>query len=588
MRYREWSLAPVAPMLVLWLHVLAIVLSFRVCAKIFTFNASSIQRQVSGWRDHMIILCSFNTVSRKQWVMVDTAKDWVYLIDVEKFYSFPAGYSFGWTAFFLKPQRCQTLACLGTLHINAKPFGCLPFLSLHAALLDTRFESRAMPPELLPSNTSFESACYTITANGIRKLQQQRLRVFTTIKRTAATTIILQMFYNPYCKSIEDFLFVFPQKRGARIMEVYCNIGELAWNVPEEPSAAPQNMLRTYRLRSTIQPKQRLMVRTTTKEKVEYFSQIGAYGWTLPKFMAPPYSSSLPLAYDELSVEIKVNLKKGWSISAIGSPSHGTVASNAGWIRMVKDERVDHKAFASFRAKDPQLKKDIVFVVLAKKRHPRSARRSPSPLSLDRRNRDLNQPETSTEAGGLGRRILNDGDQNESTTHQTSHSHGSNSSRNPSSAADWLTPCSPPSTPESNLTRCSAPSPESPDPDILSNNVRRLLALQHPSDCFNGHKTGFWTFHGTLPALLSVSASTLDSYPDRLKSRVWVTIVVIAWFEITAQDHVHLWLESVQRARKWLQFVRATRAVKFGGWEIEATNILMSKEDMDDKGTVVG
>lgn len=487
-----------------------------------------------------------------------------------------------WTALFLKPQSCPTLACLGTLHISAKPFGCLCFLSLHAALLDTRLESRTMPPELLPSNTPFESACYTITANGIRKLQQQRLRVFATIKKTAAMTIMLQTFYNPYCKSIEDFLFVFPQKRGARIMEVYCKIGELAWNVPEEPFAAPQNMLRTYRLHSTIQPKQRLMVRTTIEEKVEYFPHIGAYAWTLPKFMAPPYSSSLPLAYDELSVEMKVKFKKRWTISAIGSPSHGTVASNRGWIRMVKDGRVDHKAFASFRAKDPQLKQDIVFVILAKKRHPSLARRSPSPLSLDRRNRDLNQPETSIEAEGLGRRTSRDGDQNESTTHQTSQSHESNSSRIPPSAADWLTPFSPPLTPESNLTRCSAPSPELSDPDILSNKVRRLLALQHPSECFNGHKTGLWTLHRTLPALLSVSASTLDSYPDRLKSRVWVTIVVIAWFEITAQDHVHLWFECVQRARRWLEFVRATRAVKFGAWEIEATKMFMSNEDMDD------
>ena len=306
-------------------------------------------------------------------------------------------------------------------------------------------------------------------------------------------------------------------------------------------------------------------------------------------FMAPPYSSSLPLAYDELSVEIEVDLGEPWTISAIGSPSHGTVVSNGGWIRMIEDERVDHKAFASFRAKDPQLKKDIVFVVLAKQHPQRLARRSPSPPSLYSRNRakanDVNQPEPSTETDGLGGSISKDGDQYESTRHQTSHSHLSSFSRNPPSGANWLPAYSPPSTSESNLTRCSAPSPELPDPEILFSNIRRLLALQHPSDCFNGHKTSFWTLHRALPGILSISVSTLDSYPDLVKSRVWVTIVVVAWFEIIAQDHINLWLEYVQRARKWLEFVRATGAVKFGGWEIEATDIfssISSDEDMDD------
>ena len=447
-------------------------------------------------------------------------------------------------------------------------------------------EYRAMPPEPLPSNLPFESACYSITANGACKLQQQRLRAFTTIKRTAATTVMHHIFYNPYCKSLEDFFFAFPLKFGTRIQEVHCEIGELAWNIPEEPFTAPHNMLRIYKLRSTIQLQQKIVVSTTIEEKVEYPPHIDAYAWTLPMFMAPHYSSSLPLAYDELSVEIEVDVGELWTISAIVSPSHGTVDSNGGWIRMTKDERIDHKAFASFRAKDPQLKKDIVFVVLAKQRPQKLARRSPSPPSLYRRTRakanDVNQPKPSTETDGLGGSISKDGDQDESTRHETSHSHDSTFSRYPPSGANCLPPYSPPSTPESNPTRFSAPSPELPDPDILFNNVHRLLALQHSSDCFNGHKTGFWTLHRALPKILSISVSTLDSYPDLLKSRVWITIVVIAWFEIIAQDHVYLWLECVQRARKWLEFVKATGAVKFGGWEIEATDIFSSDEDMDD------
>ena len=447
------------------------------------------------------------------------------------------------------------------------------------------WEYRPMPPELLPSNLPFESAGYSVTANGVRKLQQQRLQVFTTIKRTAATTNMQHIFYNPYCKSIEEFLFAFPLKCGTRIKEVYCEIGELAWNVPEEPFTAPHNMLRIYKLRSTIQLHQTIVVSTTIEEKVEYPSHVDGYAWTLPMFMAPPYSLSLPLAYDELSVEIKVNLGEFRTIYTIGSPSHGMAVSNGGWIRMIKDERADHKACASFRAQDHQLKTDIVFMVLAKQRPPRLARRSPSPPSLYGRIRakanKVNQPKTSTETDGLGGSITKDGDQTESTRHQTSQSYDSSFSRYPPSGADWPPRNSPPSTPESNLTRCSAPSPELPDPDILLRSVRRLLALQHPSDCFNGHKTSFWSLHQTLPEILSISVSTLDSYPDLLKSRVWVTIVVIAWFEIIAQDHVNLWLECVQRARKWLEFVRATGAVKFGGWEIEATDIFSSDEDMD-------
>ena len=91
-----------------------------------------------------------------------------------------------------------------------------------------------MPPKLLPSNLPFESACYSITANGVRKFQQQRLCVFSTIKRTAATTIMQHVFYNPYCKSIEELFFAFPLKCGTRLKDLYCEIGELAWNVPEE------------------------------------------------------------------------------------------------------------------------------------------------------------------------------------------------------------------------------------------------------------------------------------------------------------------------------------------------------------------
>ena len=441
-------------------------------------------------------------------------------------------------------------------------------------------EYRAMPSGPLPSNLPFESACYSITAKGACKLQQQRLRVFTTIKGTAATTIMHHMFYNPFCKSFEDVFFAIPLKFGTRIQEVHCQIGELAWNVPEEPFTAPHNLLRIYKLRSTIQLQQNLVVSTTIEEKVEYPPHIDACAWTLPMFMAPPYSSSLPLAYDEISVEVEVELESPWIISAIESPSHGTVDSNGGWLHVTKDERVDHKAFASFRSKDPQLKKDIVFVVLAKQRPQRLARRSPSPPSMYRRIRakanDVDQPKPSTETNGLGGSISKAGDQDGSMRHQTSHSH------DPPSSANCLSPYSPPSTPESNPIRCSAPSPDLPDPDILFNKVHHLMALQHPSDCFNGHKTSFWTLHRAVPEILSIPVSTLDSYPDLLKSRVWVTIVVIAWFEIIAQDHVYLWLEGVQRARKWLEFVKATGAVKFGGWEIEATDLFSSDEDVDN------
>ena len=218
---------------------------------------------------------------------------------------------------------------------------------------------------------------------------------------------------------------------------------------------------------------------------------------------------------------------------------------------MSKDEHVDHKAFASFRAKDPQLKKDIVFMDSQKQFPQRLDQISPS------------------------------GNQNESTRHQPTHSHRFSLSPNLPSATKGLAPYSPPLTPGSNLTRSSGPSPELPDPDILFNNVSRLLAFQHSGDRFNGHRTSFWTLDRVLSEILPISLSTLDSHPDRLKSRVWVTILVIAWFDNIAQDHVDLWLECVQRARNWLGFVRATGAVKFEGWEIEATDIFTSDEDME-------
>ena len=442
-----------------------------------------------------------------------------------------------------------------------------------------------MPSEPLLSNLPFESACYSITANGVRKLQQQQLRVFTSIKRAAATTIVQQIFYNPFCKTVEDFHFVFPLKHGTRIKEVYCQVGERAWGMPEEPYAATHDILRIYKLLSTIQRRQKIVVNTTIEEKIEYPPNTDAYEWTLPMIMAPPYSSSLPLAYDELFLKIVVDLGEPWTVYAIGSPSHGTVASDGGWIRMVKDEHAEHKAFALFLGKDPQLKKDIVFTVSHKELPQRIARRGPSPPSLFHRMRtgfdDVNKPKPSTETDRLEGSISKVGDQDESTRHQTTRSHKYTLSSNPPSATNWLTPYSPPSTPKSNGTRCSAPSPESPDSDILFNNVSRLLALQHSSDCFNGRKTGFWTLHGTLPEILSISSSTLNSHPDPLKSRVWVTILVIAWFEIIAQDHVDLWLECVQRSRNWLGFVRATGAVKFAGWEVQATDIFSSDEDME-------
>ena len=423
-----------------------------------------------------------------------------------------------------------------------------------------------MPPEMLPSNTPFESACYSISTNGLRKLQQQQLRVFTTIKRTKATTTILQIFYNRYCNSIENFLFTFPQKRGTRLKKLYCETGGFAWNVPENSSAAPHNRLRSYRLRGTIQPKQRIVVSTIIEEKVEYHPPTKVYAWSLPKFMAPP-CSSLPLDYDEISLEIKVDLGAAWKISAMGSTSHGMAAPNGGWRQMMKDGRVDYKAFASFRAKDLRLKKDIVFVFKAK-------------LDLDRWNQrkasDVNRPKASSEKESHGRIISQGGDQKESTRHQTSHSHESKSSRNPQSVTDRLTPSSPSSTQESNLTRSTAPSPESSGSDILQKYVCCLLDLQHPGDCFNGHKTGFWTLHPVLPEFLSISESTLNSHPDQTKSGVWVTIVVIAWLRIKARDHVYLWDEYVRRARNWLAFVRATGAVKFGRWEMEATGIFAS------------
>lgn len=442
-----------------------------------------------------------------------------------------------------------------------------------------------MPSESLLPNLPFESACYSITANGVRKLQQQQLRVFTTIKRTAATTLVQQIFYNPFCKTIEDFHFVFPLKHGTRIKEVYCQVGERAWGMPEEPYAAIHDILRIYKLLSTIQRRQKIVVNTTIEEKIEYPPNTDAYEWTLPMIMAPPYSSSLPLAYDELSLEIEVDLGEPWTVYDIGSPSHGTVASNRGWIRMSKDEHVGHKAFASFFGKDPQLKNDIVFTVSHKQFPQRLARRGPSPPSLYGTMRtgfdNVSVPKPSTETDSLGGSVSKIGDHDESTRHQTTRSHKFTLSSNPPSATNWLTPYSPPSTPESNLTRCSAPSPELLDPDILFNNVSRLLALQHSSDCFNGQSTGFWTLNRALPEILSIPLSTFASHPDLLKSRVWVTILVIAWFEIIAQDYVDLWLECVQRARNWLQFVKATGAVKFAGWEVQATDIFSSDGDME-------
>ena len=434
-----------------------------------------------------------------------------------------------------------------------------------------------MPREILPSNMPFESACYSISTSGLRKFQQQRLRVFTTIKRTKATTTILQIFCNPSCKSIEEFLFTFPQKCGTRLKKVHYGIGGLAWNVPEESSAAPRNRLRSYRIRSTIHSKRRIVVWTIIEEKIEYHPQTEVYAWSLPNSMAPPYDLSLPLAYDEISLEIKVDLGGAWKISGIGSTSHGTVASNGKWTQMMKDGRADHKAFASFRAKDSRLKKDIVFVFKAK-----------HTLALDRWNggkvSDVNRLKASSEKESDGRIISQDEVQNETTRHQTSHSRESKSSQNPPSAADRLTPFSPPSTLESNLTRTSAPSPKSSDSDILHNNVRSLLTLQHPGDCFNGHRTGFWTLHQALPAILSISESTLSSHPDQIKSGVWVTIVVVAWLRIKAQDHVYLWDEYVRRARNWLALVRATGAVKFGRWVMEATGIFAHDEDISRNG----
>ena len=441
-----------------------------------------------------------------------------------------------------------------------------------------------MPSESLLSNLPFESACYSITANGVRKLQQQQLRVFTKITRTAATTIVQQIFYNPFFKTIEDFHFVFPLKHGTRIKEVYCQVGEQAWGMPEEPYAAIHDILRIYKLLSTIERRQKIVVNTTIEEKIEYPPNSDTYEWTLPMIMAPPYSSSLPLAYDELFLKIEVDIGEPWTVYAIASPSHGTAASDGGWIRMVKDEHAEHKAYASFLGKDPQLKKDIIFTVSHKEFPQRLARRGPSPPSLFPRMRtgtdDVNKLEPSTETDGLGGSMSKIGDQDESMSHQTTRSHNFTLASNPPSATNWLTPYSPPSTPESNLTRYSAPSPQLPDPDILLNNVSRLLALQHSSDCFNGRKTSFWALHRALPKILSISLSTLNSHPDPLKSRVWVTILVIAWFEIIAQDHVDLWLECVQRARNWLALVRATGAVKFAGWEVQATDIFSSDEDM--------
>ena len=408
-----------------------------------------------------------------------------------------------------------------------------------------------MPSESLLQDLPFESACYSITGNGVRKLQQQKLRVFTTITRAAVTTLVQQVFYNPFCKTIEDLYIIFPLKQGARITNVYCEIDDLAWRMPEDTYAAVHDILRVYNVVSTIQRRQEIVVNTTIEEKIDYPPRTDAYEWTLPKIMAPPYSSSLPLAYNELSLDIEVDLGEPWTVYDIGSPSHGTVTSDDGWIRMVKVKHADHKAYASFRGKDPHLKKDISFMIFRKQFPQRLDQISPS------------------------------GDQNKSTRHQTMHSHEFSLSPNFPSATERLTPYSPPLTPGSNLTRCSAPSPELPDTDILSNNVSRLLALQQSGDRFNGHRTSFWTLDRALPEILSISSSTLDSHPDLLKSRVWVTILIIAWFEIIAQDHVEVWLQCVQRARNWLAFVRATGAVKFAGWEIEATNIFSSDEDME-------
>ena len=332
---------------------------------------------------------------------------------------------------------------------------------------------------------------------------------------------------------------------------MHCEIGNVAWKMPEDPYAANQDILRIYKVLITIQRRQKVVVNTTFEERVEYPPHTDAYLWTLPKVMAPPYSSSLPLAYDLLSLEIEVDLGEPWTVYDIGSPSHGTVASGGGWIRMAKDEHADHKAFASFRGKDPQLKKDIVFMFSHKRFPQRSDKINPFR------------------------------DQNEGMRHQTTHSHKFSLAPNLPSATQGIAPYSPPLTPGSNLTRYSALPPELLDPDNLFNNVSRLLALQHSGDRFNGHGTSFWSLDRALPEILSISLSTLAPHPDLLKSKVWVTILIIAWFEIIAQDHVESWLECVQRARNWLAFVRATGAVKFAGWEKEATNIFPSDEDID-------
>ena len=89
---------------------------------------------------------------------------------------------------------------------------------------------------------------------------------------------------------------------------MYCEIGDLVWRMPKDPHTAIHDILRIYKMLSTIQRRQQIVVNTTIEEKIDYPPHTDAYEWTLPVIMAPPYISSLPLAYDVLFLEIEVNL----------------------------------------------------------------------------------------------------------------------------------------------------------------------------------------------------------------------------------------------------------------------------------------
>lgn len=402
------------------------------------------------------------------------------------------------------------------------------------------------------------------------KLSLIRFEADTKIDQEAAKTVLQQTFSNKCVETLRDCFYTFPVNDGTvyhRIEKVICKFEE-GWRVVRDPDSFSTGVPRIFRFPLGDFPAGgKISVEITFIDEIKDDAELRALRWTLPRSIvqtcaATPAPANPWATREYATMIIYVHVDLGdVDIDSLSSPSHHGRQPDGRWkFRMIQGPGLSlGKACATFQNTVPQLDKDLVLAIRTWE-HERAD-------NLWRCNTRCTTPHrTESRACGFGNQEKERKEErpNELYNHKRRRIE-----------ADKQAPAPPQNPTFATIGRTPV--------DIV-------LSLCNDSK--------HWDMHPNLPTLLSLPKEILETYIDPLKSRVWVTILVITWLEIKAPQERQKWLPYVTRAGKWLDVTKevvkwngldANGGWEIDGWEVEAADMFcedveVKQEDDEEEG----